>query len=334
MKLMVTGGAGFIGSNFIRYILSRYPSYHVLNFDKLTYAGNLENLKDVENNPRYRFIKGDIGDFKLVRELASEVDAIINFAAETHVDRSLKEPFSFIDTAMRGTYSLIKAAQEAGHERYIQISTDEVFGDWEQGKATESSPYRPSSPYSASKAGGDHLVQAAHRSFGFPGIVTNCTNNYGPYQYPEKLIPLFITNIIEGKPLPVYGDGQQIRDWLFVEDHCSAIDLVLHKGREGENYVIGAEQDPELTNLDVAKKLLSLCGADGSLLEYVSDRPGHDRRYAVDSFKIRQLGWVPSVTFDEGIKQTVDWYRTHQDWWKSIKSGEYARWYQEQYTHE
>lgn len=329
---MVTGGAGFIGSNFIRYILRNYPDYRVLNYDKLTYAGNLENLRLVEEDSRYRFIKGDIADLDLVSKLAKEVDVIVNFAAETHVDRSIHDPFGFIETDVRGTYVLVQAAREAGHERYIQISTDEVYGDFaDGGKALEASPLHASSPYAASKAGGDLQVLAAHRTYGFPGMITRCTNNYGPFCYPEKIIPLFITNALEGKELPVYGDGLQVRDWLYVDDHCSAIDLVLHQGVPGEVYNIGADNTPEVTNLALTEKILELTQKDKTLITYVKDRPGHDRRYAIDSSKIRAMGWKPSVTFEEGLAQTVAWYSTHQEWWKKIKSGEYKSWYEKQY---
>lgn len=332
MKLMVTGGAGFIGSHFVKYILNKYPSYSVLNFDKLTYAGNLENVKEVSEDSRYQFIKGDITDTALVNKLAKDVDVIINFAAETHVDRSISNPFDFIDTDVRGTFSLIQASMEAGHERYIQISTDEVYGDFDDGgKAVEASPLRPSSPYAASKAGGDLQVLAAHRTYGFPGMITRCTNNYGPNCYPEKIIPLFVTNLLEDKTLPVYGDGQQVRDWLFVQDHCSAIDLVLHEGKPGEVYNVGADNAPEVTNLDLTKQLVSLLGKDEHSIEYVTDRPGHDRRYAVDSSKLRSMGWAPSVNFEEGLKQTVEWYQANESWWKKIKSGEYKEWYTKQY---
>ena len=333
MKLLVTGGAGFIGSNFIRYMLAKYPSYEIVNFDKLTYAGNLDNLKDVEQDKRYRFIKGDICDAKLVEQVARDVDAIINFAAESHVDRSIHDdPFAFIETDVKGTFALIQAARAAEHSRFIQISTDEVYGDMGgHEKATEQHPLRPSSPYAASKAAGDMMVLASHRTYGFPGMITRCTNNYGPYQYPEKIIPLFITNAAEGKPLPVYGDGKQVRDWLHVHDHCSAIDLVLHQGKAGEVYNIGAEQDPEITNISLTQKIVELMGAESSLISYVKDRPGHDVRYAVNSGKIRQLGWMPSKNFAEGLAQTVDWYKQNQSWWQKIKSGEYLDWYKKQY---
>jgi dTDP-glucose 4,6-dehydratase len=332
MKLMITGGAGFIGSHFVKYILEKYPTYHILNVDKMTYAGNLDNLNTVDGNDHYRFIKADIADTELMESLAKEVDIIVNFAAETHVDRSIHNPFDFIDTDVRGTFSLIQASKNAGHKKYVQISTDEVYGDFDDGgKAIEDSPLRPSSPYAASKAGGDLQVLAAHRTYGFPGMVTRCTNNYGPNCYPEKMIPLFITNAIEGAKLPIYGDGMQVRDWLYVYDHCSAIDLVLHEGKPGEIYNIGADNAPEVTNLDLTKQMLALLNLDDSLIDYVTDRPGHDRRYAVDSSKIRSMGWKPSVTFEEGLAKTVDWYKTNEIWWKKIKSGEYLDWYKKQY---
>jgi dTDP-glucose 4,6-dehydratase len=334
MKLLVTGGAGFIGSNFIRYMLAKYPSYQIVNLDKLTYAGNLKNLDGVDGHPHYRFIKGDIVDAPLVGALAKDADVIINFAAESHVDRSIENPFAFIDTDVKGTYTLIEAAREAKHQRFIQISTDEVYGDREgKGKADESEALHAGSPYAASKAAADLLVLAAHRTYGFPGMITRCTNNYGPYQYPEKIIPLFITNALEDKPLPLYGDGQQIRDWLYVDDHCSAIDLVLHEGKAGEVYNIGAEQDPEITNVQLTRHILRLAGKPDALIQPFKDRPGHDRRYAVNSLKIRSLGWRPLTGFSEGIERTVAWYRSHEDWWKEIKSGAYREWYLKQYGH-
>jgi len=332
MKLLVTGGAGFIGSNFIRYILAKYPTYSVLNVDKLTYAGNLENLRDVENNARYRFVQADICDAQTMMTLAKEVDAIVNFAAESHVDRSIDNPFAFIDTDIKGTYALIQAARQAGHTRFLHISTDEVYGDMHgTDKADETYPLQPSSPYSAAKTGGDVQVLAAFRTYGFPGMITRCTNNYGPYQYPEKIVPLFITNALEGKPLPVYGDGSQIRDWLHVDDHCSAIDLVLHEGKAGDVYNVGAEQNPEITNLELTKQILKLTGASDSLITRVPDRPGHDVRYAVNSSKIRAMGWKPSRSFADGLAQTVAWYKANEAWWKRIKSGEYQAWYNKQY---
>lgn len=332
MKLLITGGAGFIGSNFIRYLLAKYPSYHVVNLDKLTYAGNLKNLTDVEGNPHYRFIKGDIADSALAGVLAKDADVIINFAAESHVDRSIDNPFAFIDTNVKGTYNLIEAARQAGHQRFLHISTDEVYGDRDgRDKATETSALQPSSPYATAKAASDMLVLSAHRTFGFPGLITRCSNNYGPYQYPEKIVPLFITNALEDLPLPLYGDGRQIRDWLFVDDHCSAIDLVLHQGKTGEIYNIGADQEPEITNEQLTKQILALTGKPATLIEPFQDRPGHDRRYAVDSAKIRALGWSPAVNFAEGLERTVAWYRSHEDWWQDIKSGAYREWYLKQY---
>ncbi len=332
MKLLVTGGAGFIGSNFIRYILAKYPDYQIINLDKLTYAGNLENLKDIESDKRYRFVKGDICDLRVVQTLAKDVDCVVHFAAESHVDRSIADPFAFIDTNVKGTYALIQAAREAGHKRFVQVSTDEVYGDMRgRQKATESSPLAPSSPYSASKAAADMMVLTAHRTYDFPGMITRCTNNYGPYQYPEKIVPLFITNALEGKPLPIYGDGQQIRDWLYVDDHCSAIDLVLHQGKAGEVYNIGAEQDPEITNAELTKHILSGTGAPSTLISHITDRPGHDVRYAVDSSKIRAMGWQPSVDFQEGLNRTIAWYKANEPWWKKIKSGEYKEWYLKHY---
>lgn len=332
MKLFVTGGAGFIGSNFIRYILRTYPSYEILNVDKLTYAGNPDNLRDVVSDARYRFVQADICDAPLMAKLAATTEAIVNFAAESHVDRSIHDPFAFIDTDIKGTYALIQAARNAGHKAFVQISTDEVYGDMPGGdKADESYPLRASSPYSAAKAGGDMMVLAAHRTYGFPGMITRCTNNYGPYQYPEKIVPLFITNALEGKPLPVYGDGGQIRDWLHVQDHCRAIDLVLHQGKPGEVYNIGAEQQPEVTNLELTKQIIRQTGAPESLITFVKDRPGHDVRYAVNSAKIRALGWQPAFRFADGLQETVAWYRDNEAWWKKIKSGEYAAWYAKQY---
>lgn len=332
MKMMVTGGAGFIGSHFVKYILGKYPSYQVINYDKLTYAGNLENLKEIEGNDHYKFIKGDISDTELVKKLAKEVDVIVNFAAETHVDRSIHDPFGFIQTDIHGTYSLIQAAQDAGHKKFLQVSTDEVYGDFDEGgKASELSSLNPSSPYAASKAGGDLQVLAAHRTYGFPGMITRCTNNYGPNCYPEKFIPLFVTNALEDKPLPVYGDGKQVRDWLYVLDHCSAIDLVLHEGKPGEVYNVSADNDPEVTNIDVTKKILSHLGKSDELISYVDDRPGHDKRYAVDSSKIRSMGWEPSVDFMTGLEKTIEWYVNNPEWWKKIKSGKYKDWYNQQY---
>lgn len=332
MKLMVTGGSGFIGSNFIRYMLGQHADVSVMNVDKLTYAGNPDNLRDIEGDKRYRFIKADICDAQLMAAIAKDADVIVNFAAESHVDRSIDNPFAFVDTNVKGTYSLIQAAREAGHKQYLQISTDEVYGDMHAAqKADESFPLQPSSPYSAAKAAGDMMVLTVHRTYGFPGMITRCTNNYGPYQYPEKIVPLFITNALENKPLPVYGDGKQIRDWLHVQDHCRAIDLVLQKGKAGEVYNIGAEQDPEITNIELTQAIVKLTKADPSLVQYVKDRPGHDVRYAVDSSKIRAMGWKPKYAFEDGLAMTVEWYTQNKAWWQKIKSGEYKAWYEKQY---
>ncbi|MDD3887274.1 MAG: dTDP-glucose 4,6-dehydratase [Patescibacteria group bacterium] len=336
MKILVTGGLGFIGSNFIRYMLAKYSAYQIVNLDKVTYAGNFENLAGIDKDPRYQFFKGDIADSKLVNSLISvqKPDAIINFAAETHVDRSIMNPGDFINTDVFGTHILLNAVKDHNVKRYIQISTDEVYGDFDNGGfAKETSPLRPSSPYAASKAGGDLQVLAFRRTYNLPVLITRCTNNYGPYQYPEKIIPLFITNLLESKTIPVYGDGQQIRDWLHVDDHCSAIDLVLHKGVDGEIYNIGANQNPEITNLELTKRIITACGKDERSIEYVKDRAGHDRRYAVDVAKIKtELGWEPKYNFDSGIAQTISWYKNNLEWWKKIKTGEYLNYYKQQYV--
>lgn len=334
MKILVTGGLGFIGSAFIRYMLSKYDDYQIVNFDKMTYAGNPENVASVENDSRYSFIKGDITNKDLIDEVVKEgkFDAIINFAAESHVDRSIDAPGEFIQTDVYGTYVLLEAVKNFGVSKYVQISTDEVYGDFEDGGfATETHPLHPSSPYSASKAGGDMQVIAYRRTFNLPVMITRCTNNYGSHQYPEKIIPLFITNLIEGKKVPVYGDGGQIRDWLYVDDHCSAIDLVLHKGEFGEVYNVGANQDPEITNMELTNKILEAMDLGEEMIEYVTDRPGHDRRYAVDASKIKALGWEKSVTFEEGLSKTIQWYQDNQEWWKKIKTGEYLEFYKKQY---
>lgn len=335
MKILVTGGLGFIGSNYICYMLNKYPAYQIVNLDKVTYAGNFENLKGIDKDPRYQFFKGDIADSKLVNSLISvqKPDAIINFAAETHVDRSIMDPGDFIKTDVFGTHILLNAVKDYNIKRYIQISTDEVYGDFDNGGfAKETSPLRPSSPYAASKAGGDLQVLAFRRTYNLPVMITRCTNNYGPYQYPEKIIPLFITNLLENKTVPVYGDGQQIRDWLHVDDHCSAIDLVLHKGKDGEIYNIGANQNPEIPNLELTKRIVKACGKNEKSIEYVKDRAGHDRRYAVDASKIKsELGWQPKYSFDSGILQTISWYKNNLDWWKKIKTGEYLNYYKQQY---
>ena len=290
---------------------------------------NLENLKEVENNPRYKFIKGDIADEKIVDEVVKDVDVIINYAAETHVDRSILDPKAFITTDVLGTYTLLEAAKKYGVKKYIQISTDEVFGSINNGKFTEESPFEPNSPYAASKAGGDHLCRAYFKTYNVPVIVTHSCNFFGPFQYPEKLIPLFITNLLENKKVPVYGDGQQVREWIFTEDHCRAIDTILQKGEIGEVYNIGTGN--EISNIEITKILLRELDKDELSINYVKDRPGHDRRYAIDSGKIRKLGWSPEVSFENGIKQTVDWYKQNEQWWKRIKSGEYLEYYKKQY---
>jgi dTDP-glucose 4,6-dehydratase len=336
MNLLVTGGAGFIGSNFILYWLKKYPQDKILNLDKLTYAGNLENLKTVENNSNYAFVKGDICNLSLVDSLIKKynIETIVHFAAESHVDRSIMDPAPFIKTNIEGTYVLLEAALKNKIKRFHHISTDEVFGALpldSKEKFNEKTPYNPRSPYSASKASSDHLVRAYYITYGLPITISNCSNNYGPYQFPEKLIPLAITNIIEGKKVPIYGDGLYVRDWLYVEDHCKALDLILHKGKVGETYFIGGLTE-DIPNIEVVRKILKIMGKDESCIEYVKDRPGHDRRYAIDWSKInRELSWKPEVDFDTGLKLTVDWYLKNQDWWKKIKSGEYQKYYQKQY---
>ncbi len=320
MKLLVTGGAGFIGSCFVRHILNKYKDYKVINLDALTYAGNIENLDDVKNNSNYTFVHGNICDKKLVRELVNEVDAVINFAAESHVDRSITGPEIFIETNVQGTLNLLQASKEANIQRFLQVSTDEVYGTLgKDGYFYETTPIAPNSPYSASKAGADLLVRAYFETYKMPVLNTRCSNNYGPYQYPEKLIPFFISKLLINEKVPVYGDGLNVRDWLYVYDHCSAIDVVLHKGRVGEVYNIGGHN--EKTNLEITKIILDAMGKDESSIEYVQDRLGHDKRYAIDNHKIQtELGWQPSLTFEEGIKLTIDWYLKNQDWIKSIES--------------
>lgn len=333
MNLLVTGGAGFIGSNFVRYILEKYPNYKVVNYDLLTYAGNLENLKDVENYPNYTFVKGDINNRELVDYLVKtyKIDVIVNFAAESHVDRSIADPDIFVKTNVLGTQALLDVAKDNHIKKYVQISTDEVYGTLgETGYFTEETPLAPNSPYSASKAGGDLLVRAYHETYGLNVNITRCSNNYGPYHFPEKLIPLMITNALEGKELPIYGDGQNIRDWLHVKDHCSAIDLVIHRGRPGEVYNIGGHN--ERTNNEIVHLIVEKLGVSKNLIKYVADRPGHDRRYAIDPTKIMtELGWKPQYTFEKGIVETIQWYIDNQEWWKNIKSGEYMNYYQKQY---
>lgn len=335
MKLLITGGAGFIGSNFIRHILEKYNDYNIVNLDKLTYAGNLDNLKDVEEkfNGRYKFCKGDICSTKDIKLAIGEgVDGIINFAAESHVDRSLYEPLSFIKTDVEGTYILLDIVKEYKIKKYLQVSTDEVYGDKAEGFAKEEDILRPSSPYSASKAGGDLQALAAYRTFNLPVLITRAANNYGPYHYPEKIIPLFITNALEDKEIPIYDGGTQIRDWLYVTDHCRAIDLVFHKGKFGEIYNIGANQNPEITNLELTNKILTLTGKPESLKKYVWGlRPGHDQRYGINCERINALGWKREIDIDEGLKMTVEWYKNNSWWWKKIKNGEYKEYYKKHY---
>ncbi|HWP46894.1 MAG TPA: dTDP-glucose 4,6-dehydratase [Candidatus Limnocylindrales bacterium] len=332
VTVLVTGGAGFIGSNFVLYLLEKYPQFHIINLDKLTYAGNLDNLKSVENHPNYTFIKGDICDEKLVEEIvAGGVDYLINFAAESHVDRSITDPGIFVRTNVLGTQVLLEAAKKYGVKKYIQISTDEVYGSLDkEGYFTEISPLAPNSPYSASKASADLLVRAYYKTFGLNVNITRCSNNYGPYQFPEKLIPLMISNALEGKELPVYGDGLHVRDWLYVEDHCRAIDAVMQRGKPGEIYNIGGGN--EKTNLEIVRLILQELNKPESLIRFVKDRPGHDRRYAIDSSKIqRELDWRPCYDFTGGLKLTIRWYLEHADWWYKIKSGEYRAYYQKMY---
>lgn len=321
MKLFVTGGAGFIGSNFILYWMKKYPMDQIINFDKLTYAGNLGNLKEVESNPNYTFIHGDICDKELVYKSLPGVDMIVHFAAESHVDRSIIEPASFILTNVVGTQTLLDAALKAGVKRFHHVSTDEVFGALKLSdtqKFNEKTNYNPRSPYSASKAASDHLVRAYHVTYGLPITITNCSNNYGPFMFPEKFIPLAITNLLEDKKVPVYGDGLYVRDWLYVEDHCSAIDAVLSKGRIGESYCVGGLTE-DINNLEILTKICKILGKSEDMIVFIEDRRGHDRRYAVDWSKIKkELGWEPAHGFDEWLEYTVQWYQKNKDWWKDI----------------
>lgn len=320
MKLLVTGGAGFIGSCFVRHILNKYKDYKVINLDALTYCGNLENLDDIKDNPNYTFIHGNICDKKLANELISEVDCVINFAAESHVDNSIKHPEIFVETNVQGTLNLLQASKELGVDRFLQVSTDEVYGTLgKTGYFYETTPLAPNSPYSASKASADMLVRAYYETYKMPVLNTRCSNNYGPYQYPEKLIPFFISQLLKDEKVPVYGDGLNVRDWLYVYDHCEAIDVVLHKGKVGEVYNIGGHN--EKTNLEITHLILDAMGKDESSIKYVEDRLGHDRRYAISNDKITsELGWAPSITFEEGIKLTINWYLNNQDWIKSIEN--------------
>ena len=335
-NILVTGGAGFIGSNFVKYMLGRYD-YRVVNFDKLTYAGNLENLTDIEKHKNYVFVKGDICDAEAVEKTLSEykIDTIINFAAESHVDRSILGPKEFIVTNVIGTQTLLEAARKSGIEKYLQVSTDEVYGSLPEDRPellfTEKTPITTNSPYSASKASADLLVNAYHHTFKMPVLTTRCSNNYGPYQFPEKLIPLMIAKALDGEKLPVYGDGKNVRDWLYVEDHCSAICEVLHRGKTGEVYNIGGNN--EWYNIDIVKIILKLLGKSEGQINYVKDRPGHDRRYAIDSSKIMsELGWKPAYQFDGGIEKTIKWYVDNEQWWRRIMKGEYLKYYEQNYS--
>ncbi len=328
-RLLVTGGAGFIGSNFVRRVLRHNPGAHITVLDKLTYAGNLANLADLEDSPRFGFVRGDISDAELVGNLAAEVDAIVNFAAESHVDRSIESPDAFIQTDVYGTFVLLEAARRHGHRRYLQVSTDEVYGDVALGASSEDDPVCPRSPYSASKAAGDLLVRAYHSTYGMHVNITRASNNFGPYQYPEKLVPLFVTNALDDEPLPLYGDGLQVRDWIFVDDHCDAIATVLARGAAGAVYnVSGGSQ---LTNMELTRRILALMGKPLSLVRRVEDRPGHDRRYSIDGSKLAALGWTPAWRFTDALRATVAWYGDNEPWWRPLKGGEYLAYYRRQY---
>ena len=329
-KLLVTGGAGFIGSNYIRHMLNQHDDVSIINLDKLTYAGNPDNLKDVENNPRYRFVKGDICDESIVNPLVQECDVIVNFAAESHVDRSIGHPEDFIKTDIFGVFVLLEAARKYGIDRFIQISTDEVYGSIEDGQFVENDPLMPSSPYSASKAGADRLVYSYFVTYKLPVVISRASNNYGPFQYPEKLISLFVTNAMDDISLPVYGDGLNIRDWLYVIDHCEAIDFLMRNGKLGEVYNVGGGN--EKTNLEITRLILNALGKPESLVRYITDRKGHDRRYALNIDKISALGWKPRHLFESAIQETIEWYQNNRLWWEKLKSGEYKDYYQKQYA--
>ncbi|MBD5423660.1 MAG: dTDP-glucose 4,6-dehydratase [Allobaculum sp.] len=337
MKILVTGGAGFIGSNFVNYMVNAYPEDEIINLDALTYAGNLENLKEVEDKPNYKFIKGDIADRKFIFDLFEKErpDVVVNFAAESHVDRSIEDPEIFVKTNVMGTTTLLDAAKEYGVKRYHQVSTDEVYGDLPLDRPdlffTEETPLHTSSPYSSSKAAADLFVQAYHRTYGLPTTISRCSNNYGPYHFPEKLIPLMIARALADESLPVYGDGANVRDWLYVLDHCKAIDLIIRNGKEGEVYNIGGHN--EKSNLEVVQTILAALNKPESLITFVSDRKGHDRRYAIDPAKLEnELGWVPEENFDSGIAKTIQWYLDNEDWWKNILSGDYQNYFQDMYV--
>lgn len=332
MTILITGGIGFMGSHFVRYILNKYPEYTVVVFDKLTYAGNPNNLKDVTNNPRYRFVHGDIADKITIQNVLHDysIDAIVNYAAETHVDRSIMEPMAFLNTNVLGVYQLLEAARKHGIQKIVHVSTDEVFGSTMNGTFTEDSPMQPNSPYAAAKAAGDLLCRSYWTTYQTPVIVTHSCNFYGSHQYPEKLIPLFITNLLEEKKVPLYGDGKNVREWIHTSDHCRAIDSILHTGKPGEVYNIGTGD--EKPNHEVALLILELMGKGDDMIEWVKDRPGHDRRYAIDSTKLRrELGWTPAISFADGLRETVAWYAENESWWKPLKSGEYLEYYKKQY---
>jgi dTDP-glucose 4,6-dehydratase len=330
-RLLVTGGAGFIGSNYVRYALERHDDVEIVVFDKLTYAGNLDNLTSVADDPRYTFVRGDIADRQAVAAALAEhnIDMVVNFAAESHVDRSILNPDAFIQTDVVGVYTLLDESRKHGIERFLQVSTDEVYGSIDEGEFVEGDAFEPNSPYSASKAGGELMVRAYHVTYGMNTGVTRGSNTFGPYQYPEKLLPLFITNAIDDQPLPMYGDGMQVRDWLYVMDHASAIDLVLWQGEPGEAYNVGGKH--EMHNIDIIKQMLAILGKPESLITFVEDRPGHDRRYAIANEKIEALGWEHSYQFDAALAHTVEWYQQNEDWWRTIKSGEYMEYYKSQY---
>ena len=329
MKFLITGGAGFIGSNFIRYLFNKYNDIEITNLDKLTYCGNLDNLKDIENKENYKFMRGDICDEELVGELIRDVDIVVHFAAETHVDRSITNPNDFIKTDIIGTYNLLESARKSNIKKFIQISTDEVYGSIEKGSFKETDELKPRNPYSASKVCAERLAYSFHCTYNIPVIITRSSNNFGPYQYPEKLIPLFVTNLIEGKKVPIYGDGLNVRDWLYVIDNCDAIDFVINNGKVGEVYNIASNN--EKTNVELTKLILNLLNKDESNIEYVKDRIAHDRRYSLNTSKILDLGWKSKFNFNDALKKTVEWYKNNEIWWKKIKSGEFLEYYKMQY---
>jgi dTDP-glucose 4,6-dehydratase len=331
-NIMVTGGAGFIGSAFVRYMVKQYPQYNVIVYDKLTYAGNLDNLLPVHDEPNYRFERGDIADRETVKRVfdSHQIDTVVNFAAESHVDRSILSPDAFIHTDVVGVYILLDESKQHGLERFLHVSTDEVYGDVDEGFSVEADPFAPNSPYAASKAGGELMVRAYHVTHGLNAVITRGSNTFGPYHYPEKLIPFFVTEALDNRPLPVYGDGMQVRDWLYVDDHARGVDVVLHKGVAGEAYNVAGENLRH--NMDITKQILSLLGKGDSLIKYVPDRPGHDRRYAMNCDKLRALGWEREKPFEARLEETVKWYVDNEWWWRKIKTGEYLDYYKRQYA--